>query len=410
MLKRIPVENLRPGMFVNSLCGSWLSHAFWRKRFEVKSREDIARLARGGVRDVMIDTERGLDIDRPLAEAAPSPSPRTPLPVAAAAPTAARVAVEEELEQAARVCRQARAGMVSMFAEARMGHAVDTSSAMGLVEDIGASIERNPLALVSMARLKSADDYTFMHSVAVCGLMLALGRQLGLEGDELREAGLAGLLHDLGKAQISASLLNKPARLDEAEWREIRRHPVLGHALLERAGSAAEIALDVCLNHHERMDGGGYPAGLDGSRLSLHARMASVCDVYDAITSNRPYKAGWDPGESIRRMAEWAPEHFDERVFKAFVRSVGIYPVGSLVRMASGRLGVVIDQGERSLTTPRVKLFFSTSAGIHIPPQVIDLSRRDATDRIVAREAPADWNFTDLDRIWAGEQAPGSDA
>jgi hypothetical protein len=138
--------------------------------------------------------------------------------------------------------------------------------------------------------------------------------------------------------------------------------------------------------------------------------MASVCDVYDAITSNRPYKAGWDPGESIRRMAEWAPEHFDERVFKAFVRSVGIYPVGSLVRMASGRLGVVIDQGERSLTTPRVKLFFSTSAGIHIPPQVIDLSRRDATDRIVAREAPADWNFTDLDRIWAGEQAPGSDA
>lgn len=402
MLKRVSVDQLRPGMFVSSLCGSWFSHAFWRQQFELRGAEDIARLAHGGVREVMIDTERGLDTDAPAASGAPG-AVAGPTSGPVQEPAAARLAVEEELAQAARICRQARAGMITMFAEARMGHAVDTAAAMGLVEDIGASIERNPLALVSMARLKSADDYTFMHSVAVCGLMLALGRQLGLEGDELRQAGLSGLLHDLGKAQIPAAVLNKPARLTDDEWREIRRHPALGHALLERAGSAGEVALDVCLNHHERMDGGGYPAGLPGAQLSLHARMAAVCDVYDAVTSNRPYKAGWDPAESIRRMAEWAGNHFDERVFKAFVRSVGIYPVGSLVRMASGRLGVVIDQGESSLTTPRVKLFFSTSAGIHIPPQVVDLSRRDVTDRIVARESPEEWNFTDLDRIWAGE-------
>ena len=402
MLKRVPVGRLRPGMFVNSLCGSWFDHAFWHQQFELQGAGDIERLVRGGVREVMIDTSRGLDVDLPTQPPPSAAEAARPAPDLAPPPTP-RAAVEEELAQAARICRQARAGMISMFAEARMGHAVDTAAAMGLVEDIGASIERNPLALVSMARLKSADDYTFMHSVAVCGLMLALGRQLGLEGDELRQAGLAGLLHDVGKAQVSTEILNKPARLSDAEWLEIRRHPSLGHALLERTGSAGELALDVCLNHHERMDGGGYPSGLDGSRLSLHARMAAVCDVYDAITSNRPYKAGWDPSESVRRMAEWSRSHFDERVFQAFVRSVGIYPVGSLVRMASGRLGIVIDQGERSLTTPRVRLFFSTSAGQHIAPVVVDLSRHEASDRIVGRESPEEWNFRDLDRIWAGE-------
>lgn len=404
MLKRIPVDQLRPGMFVDRLCGSWFDHAFWRQQFELKGREDIERLARGGVREVMIDTARGLDVNLPDPAPALAPAPGTAAVQAEATPPP-RVDLASELAQAARICRRARADMISMFAEARMGHAVDTEAAMGLVEDIGASIERNPLALISMARLKSADDYTFMHSVAVCGLMLALGRQLGLEGDTLREAGLAGLLHDLGKAQVSTAILNKPSRLTDAEWVEIRRHPALGHALLERAGSAGELVLDVCLNHHERIDGGGYPAGLDGSRLSLHARMGAVCDVYDAITSNRPYKAGWDPAESIRRMAEWSGSHFDDAVFRAFVRSVGIYPVGSLVRMASGRLGIVIDQAEQSLTTPRVKLFFSVAAGMRIPPQVVDLSRRDATDRIVARESPEAWNFTDLDRIWASEQA-----
>jgi len=130
--------------------------------------------------------------------------------------------------------------------------------------------------------------------------------------------------------------------------------------------------------------------------------MGAVCDVYDAITSNRPYKAGWDPAESLRRMAEWANGHFDPAVFQAFVKSLGIYPIGSLVRLASGRIGVVVEQSEKSLLAPRVKIFFSTRANARIPPEVIDLSRPGCPDKIAGREDPAKWKFPDLDELWSG--------
>ena len=132
------------------------------------------------------------------------------------------------------------------------------------------------------------------------------------------------------------------------------------------------------------------------------ARMGAVCDVYDAITSNRPYKNGWDPAESLRKMAEWTNGHFDPKIFQAFVKSMGIYPVGSLVRLTSGRIGVVIEQTAKSLTTPCVKVFFSTKSNMRIVPQVIDLSRTDGTEKIAGREDPAKWRFSDLNELWSG--------
>jgi hypothetical protein len=160
--------------------------------------------------------------------------------------------------------------------------------------------------------------------------------------------------------------------------------------------------LDVCLHHHEKTDGSGYPKGLSDSEISLFAKMGAVCDVYDAITSNRPYKAGWDPAESLRRMAEWAKGHFDTQVFQAFVKSLGIYPIGSLVRLSSGRLGVVVEQTGKSLTTPSVKVFFSTKSNLRIVPEIIDLSRAGVTEKIVGREDPEKWRFSDLNELWSG--------
>ena len=162
------------------------------------------------------------------------------------------------------------------------------------------------------------------------------------------------------------------------------------------------MVLDVCLHHHEKTDGSGYPKGMKDESISLYAKMGAVCDVYDAITSNRPYKSGWDPAESLRKMAEWTNGHFDPRVFQAFVKSMGIYPVGSLVRLTSGRIGVVMEQTGKSLTTPSVKVFFSTKSDMRITPQVIDLSRPDNTEKIAGREDPTKWNFTDLNELWSG--------
>jgi HD-GYP domain-containing protein (c-di-GMP phosphodiesterase class II) len=287
-----------------------------------------------------------------------------------------------------------------MFQEVRMGKAISAEAAGELVDEISSSVMRNPGALISLARLKTADDYTYMHSVAVCALMVALSRQLSLDEKQTRDAGMAGLLHDLGKALMPMEILNKPGKLTEEEFRIIKSHPVEGHRLLVEGGGAGEVSLDVCLYHHEKVDGSGYPKGLKGDEISLYAKMGAICDVYDAITSNRPYKDGWDPAESIRKMTEWSKGHFDERVFQAFVKSIGIYPTGSLVKLASGRLGVVIEQSQKSLLAPQVKVFFSTKSKAYILPEIIDLSKQGA-EKIVGREDAATWGLTDINRFWA---------
>lgn len=288
-----------------------------------------------------------------------------------------------------------------MFGEARLGRAVHADNALPLVAEISSSVARNPGALISLARLKSADEYTFMHSVAVCALMIALARQFGLDEDATRVAGLAGLMHDLGKAAVPLDILNKPGRLTDQEFTVVRQHPRAGHDMLLEAGGAHEVLLDVVLHHHEKLDGSGYPDRLSGDAISRYAKMGAVCDVYDAVTSNRPYKAGWEPSESLRRMAEWQG-HFDPLVFQAFVRSVGIYPIGSLVRMESDRLGIVIEQHPVSLVTPTVKLFYSAKSRVQLPIEIVDLSKPGCHDRIVGREDPRHWGLEQLHRLWAG--------
>jgi HD-GYP domain-containing protein (c-di-GMP phosphodiesterase class II) len=287
-----------------------------------------------------------------------------------------------------------------MFNEARLGAAVDAEHCRPLVAEISESVYRNPGALVSLARLKSADEYSYMHSVAVCALMVSLGRTLGLSEAQCREAGLAGLLHDMGKALMPIEILNKPGKLTDEEFAVMRTHPERGHALLVAGRGATPAVLDVCLHHHEKVDGQGYPHRLSGDALTLIARMGAVSDVYDAITSNRPYKAGWDPAESIARMASWNG-HFDPTVFSAFVRSLGIYPTGSLVRLASGRLAVVVEQNPQQLTAPTVRVFHAIDTRRRLPAERLDLAR--STDRIVARESRADWDDAFLEGLWKDE-------
>jgi putative nucleotidyltransferase with HDIG domain len=239
-----------------------------------------------------------------------------------------------------------------------------------------------------------------MHSVAVCALMVALAKELDLSEAQTKQAGLAGLLHDIGKAGIPMDVLNKPGSLTEDEFTLVKLHPERGLELLKQANITDEVTLDVCLHHHEKINGTGYPKKLKADEISLFAKMGAVCDVYDAITSNRPYKDGWEPGVSLQRMAQWT-DHFDDRVFKAFVKSVGIYPIGSMVKLKSGRLAVVIDQSPKSLLTPLVKVFFSTKSKSRIKIEIVDLSKSHETDSIVGHENPVTWGINDIHEIWS---------
>ena len=405
MLKKIPVEKVRVGMYIQEFCGSWMDHPFWRGSFVLKETGDLRRIRESGVREVRIDTSKGLDVTPDVEEVGDtvpvvqdSTEAKNPAP-AGPASMSERSSMQEEIKRAARTVAKAKEAVASMFQEARMGKALDANDALPLVEEISSSVFRNPGALISIARLKNKDEYTYMHSVAVCALMVALARQMGQDDDQAREAGLAGLVHDVGKMMIPDAVLNKPGKLTDEEFALVKRHPEEGHKLLLEGQNIVESTLDVCLHHHEKMDGTGYPHRLPAEKISVFARMGAVCDVYDAVTSNRPYKSGWDPAESLKRMAEWKG-HFDERIFQAFVRSLGIYPIGSLVRMESGRLAVVVEQSEKSLLTPRVRAFFSTKSGTHLKPELIDLARANIQDRIIAREDPAKWGIQNLERMW----------
>ena len=402
MLKKIPVEKICLGMHIQAFCGAWLDHPFWRTKFILTNPNDLALIVESNIKEVWIDATKGKDIppdasgvqtEIELAEELPIDPPPLPEP---------KTSFNNEVKRAAKICAKGKEAVVSMFQEARMGNAIEAEAIGPLVNEISNSILRNPGALISLARLKTADDYTYMHSVAVCALMIALARQLGLDEQQTKEAGMAGLLHDLGKAMIPMDILNKPGKLTNEEFNIVKTHPEEGHKLLLAGHGVSNFIKDVCLHHHEKIDGSGYPNRLNQETMSLFAKMGAVCDVYDAITSNRPYKAGWDPAESIKRMAEWKG-HFDPTIFQAFVKSLGIYPIGSFVRLESGKLGVVTEQSEQSLLKPKVKVFFSAKLLAYINPEIIDLAR--SAEKIAGRETPEKWGIKDINHYWAGDNA-----
>lgn len=392
MRKKIPVNGLRLGMFIDRLDGNWLQHPFWKSSFKLDKPKQLKTLQESAVSHVWIDTDKGLDVaneavNSTASEAPPSTSPAEKTPIT----STQSVPIEEEMSAARETLEKARQATMAVLQEARMGNSVSSADVAPLVEEISASIERNASAMLTVSRMKTKDDYTYLHSVAVCALMIALGKQLNYQGS-LHALGMAGLLHDVGKMSIPDEILNKPGRLTDEEFKVVLEHPRQGWELLKRSDDIDEIALDVCLHHHERVDGKGYPDRLSGESLSLEARMGAICDVYDAITSDRCYKKGWEPAYALKKMAEWKDGHFDEAIFQAFVKTIGIYPSGTLLKLRSGRLAVVTEQSTQSLLTPIVKVFYSCNSKAPLPRKLINLAQ--SNEQIDSIENPQDWGFS----------------
>jgi putative nucleotidyltransferase with HDIG domain len=395
MIKKIRACQLEVGMFVHEFGGAWLDHPFWKACFKIQHHADLLKIRESGIEELLIDTDRGSDVpDRN------DTSPRAA--VAAVVTQLPRAPLDQEINRALKICARAKLAVTNMFNDARMGVAISAEQAGPLITDITESVQRNPHALISLSRLKTSDEYTYMHSVAVCALMIAVARQLEMPDDWIREAGMAGLMHDIGKMAIDQEILNKPGRLSDAEFALIKDHPQSGARILRQSLVNSAAALDVCLHHHEKFDGSGYPFGLAGEQISVLSRMAAICDVYDAVTSARPYKTAWPPAQSIQRMATWRG-HFDERIFQAFVRAVGIYPIGTLVRLQSERIGLVVEQNEKFLLKPKVMLLMSARSRLPLARTVVDLNRYAETDRILRAESAEHWDLGNLDELWSGQ-------
>jgi putative nucleotidyltransferase with HDIG domain len=391
MIKKIHAGQLQPGMYIHDLNCDWMSHPFARSKFLLKDPADIGKIHEAGIPEVYIDTDKGLDVaEAPTESEVRAETEHRMLELAAApAPEPVKLSATEELVRAQRIHEQAGRVVRNVMNDARLGRAVQVADIEAVVTDITASVARNSGALLSLLRLKDADDYTYMHCVAVGTMMVTFARHLDLEPEIVRQAGIGGLMHDVGKMKIPDKILNKPGKLTDEEFAIIRRHPEEGHAILVASGAVGEIPLDITLHHHERIDGSGYPHKLPGDRISTLAKMSAIVDVYDAITSDRVYHKGMPPTEALRKMFEWSKFHFEEKLVHHFMRCIGIYPVGTLVMLESGRLGVVTDQSDGNLLAPRVRVFFSTRANCYIKPEELDLTR--SGDRITSHELPEKW-------------------
>jgi len=371
-------------MFVHALDGSWLSHPFWRRRFALKSDDDIAALRDAGIDFVTIDTERGLAPVVETLEPAPAPAPF---------PDDMPTGVLAERERAAEIVARTKETMRGVFDGARLGKAIRSEEVTAVVDEISGSVCRNAYALIGIVRLKSKDEYTYLHSVAVCALMVNFARHLGLPDATTRDLGLAGLVHDIGKMEVPSEILNKPGRLSDAEFAIARLHPDRGRAMLESADGIPAAAIDVCQHHHEKIDGTGYPFGIKGDEISLAARMGAICDVYDALTSDRAYKEAWSPIEALTAMQGWDGQ-FDCGLLFTFCQSVAVFPVGMLVRLRSQHLAIVLPNGRRA-SRPRLRVFFDTGARALVSPRDLILSDDDACKTVVREESAADWGAHD---------------
>lgn len=383
-------------MYIQELDCSWLNHPFVRGSFLLTTDDEIRKVHAAGIRGVVIDCAKGLDVDDAPTVAEAEAQAESELVVIASKPVApARATLGEELQRAASIRRQAAGVVRNVMRDARLGKAIELESVSPVVEAITESILRNPGALLGLLRIKTKDDYTFLHSVSVCTLMVAFCRSRGMDDETIYQAGIGGLLHDTGKALVPDHILNKPGRLTPEEFEVVKRHPRDGYDILVKTPGIGPVPLDITLHHHERRDGSGYPERHGADAISELAQMAAIVDVYDAITADRVYHKGIPAADALRKIYEWSRHQFNPVYAQEFMRCVGIYPVGTLVLLESGRLGVVVEPHDTSLLTPKVNVFFSTRSMAYIRPETVDLARPvgfGGGDRIVRHESPEKWN------------------
>lgn len=409
-IKKIATASLRPGMFICDFNAGWMSHPFLLNRLQVRSAAEIAEIAKYGIQSVFIDTRRGIDVaDAPTLEQVVVSSRNEMLDSAQTQPArgageggevgeaeasgVSRPPTAEDIRRARQVLNQAAGRLQQTLTDARLGKNIDIPGLQDSVQSISAAVIRNSSAMALVCRLRKRDEYTFNHSLNVGVLLARFSHHLGLDLATTHEIALGGLLHDIGKMVVAAEVLKKPGKLTEDEYNHMKTHVERGLHLVAPY-SLGPAALSVIGEHHERYDGNGYPGHTREGAISQAGRMAAIVDVYDAISSDRVYHKGLPAPEAMRRIFEWQ-RHFDPSLVSQFVRCLGIYPIGSLVRLKSGRLAIVIQHHPEKLIRPRVRVIFHAAQRRYLPPEEIDLaaSHWEEREAIIGHEEPARWGI-----------------
>ena len=404
MIKKVNKEDLKLGMFIHDLNCGWMEHSFLRNSFMLRKESDLMKIITSGISEVYIDTIKGIDaLDAPTqAEVDQELSTRMLDSIQHPRPVADKTSHQEELGFAKQIQKEANKVIHSMLTDVRLGKQIQVERLQPVVSQITDSILRNQGTLVSLCRIREGDTYTFQHSVSVCTLLVTFCRYMDMSPEIIHEAGIGGMLHDIGKMRVPDHILNKPAKLTDPEFEIMKGHVTLGLETLAQTPGISQTVIQIAGEHHERFEGSGYPSRVKGMEISELGRMAAIVDVYDAITSNRIYHKGMEPPAALKKLFEWSNHHFDEELVQHFIQAIGIYPVGSLVKLASNRLAVILEQGSAGLLLPKVRIIFDTHKGRRLDPFDVDLSLPESGgDEILNTEEPEDWNIKPFDYLLA---------
>jgi len=399
MIRKISIEQLLPGMYVVDLHKRWLDHSIWIKRFKVRDEEHIWKLKDEGIVEVSIDTAKGIDLPpSPIARInAIEQKFKSLAEIKAAMPH--KVSLGEERRRATRLLREASDGVTGLMLAARAGRGLDAAHLEPLISKMLESVTRNPDALVPLARLKREDAYASEHAVSTAALIIAFGRQQGLPEPEIEKLALGTMLKDIGQSAIDARLITKPGMLSQAEFSIVQGHVEEGLAVLDGRSRLSDTSVAVVLEHHERYNGCGYPYRMAGDEISTAGRMAAIVDTYDAMTSARPYRAALSPSHALRQLYDEGGSQYDPALVAAFVKTVGIYPVGTLVLLESGHLAVVEQLNPANMLAPIVRVFYHTGRRQYLTtPAEVDLSRKVGNHygQIVRAETFERWGISPL--------------
>ncbi|SNR98073.1 HDIG domain-containing protein [Humidesulfovibrio mexicanus] len=362
MEQRIKRSALRPGMYVISHGLGTFDKPLVRVGKPLLTPGDIALLVPEDVEDVTVETSVNLSL---LGQERPVGVPIT-------------TALSDELAIARKLHADALGHVKSFVDDVRRGTQIDHRAAKPLVENFIDSVFRNENAAITLFKLRGFDEYTYTHSINVSLLAILFGRQLGLERPQLLTLGLAGMYHDVGKARIPEAVLNKPGKLSEAEFQLMKTHPLEGYKIMANQPELAPEILRAVVEHHERHDGSGYPRGLTGDDIGLFSRIIAVVDVYDALTSRRVYKDAMAPAKALGMMYQWRDKDFPHHAIESFIRCVGVYPVGSFVRLSGGEYGIVASVNPLRPTKPEVKVVMDAKMRPQIP-RCLDLLALEGT-------------------------------
>ncbi|HKK13260.1 MAG TPA: HD-GYP domain-containing protein [Gammaproteobacteria bacterium] len=359
MERKVNTDDLKPGMYVSRLDRPWIETPFMFQGFYVQDFKDVQELQRH-CHFVYIDIERGEPAPRYLQAEQPQSLHSTLCALCGDGKPGQRypddVSFEEELATAKETHGRAQELVNNIMDDVRAGRKLNAAGIREAAAGMISSIVRNPDAFLWLARLKQADTYTYSHAIAACTLAVAFGRHLALPKAELSHVAVGTLLFDIGKMKLAPELLQHPGPLTTAQFELVKSHVAHSVTLMESTPGVSREATEVALHHHERHNGNGYPQGLANGAISVYGRMAALVDCYDAITSDRAYARALSPYDAIHKLYQWRGVDFQEDLVEQFIQCLGVFPVGTLVELSSGQIGIVLAQNRVRRLRPKVML------------------------------------------------------